>query len=341
MNVLENLSSSGIIEAVQIFPAYDFAGSSSKDEMHQRLPDSQMGPNEWVSKDRVKETAWCAYWCGRTRASLHAAITFAAPIENAQGFFNSNTGDGWTMAAGSRTVFAISISGGTITQTEKSLIPQMIAGSKSDMASRNTKGLVFNIFWCHFESVHDLLKAFQGYGGIKPGDYEGTREHFGLPETWVDGQYNAEHDLLRFCHPDLEQVACLETMKHDSSNFTTQQKLAACIKNNDAAGVRSLIKLGADPNPEVFDFNTVEVLEELVKGGADVNNSKDLGGGYFFTVLDCVNNRAYSLGHTLSDDDPATAIAKQKMKEMRAVLGKNAKSSWKPSKGYPAGWEPE
>ena len=128
-------------------------------------------------------------------------------------------------AAGTRTVFAVSISGGAITQTEREALPGLINGTVADLSARDLDVGGVRVEWLHFESLDDFLKALQGYGGVDYGGVMYDRKNFDLPGQWVDGDYQEQYDMLRHvpgATPEARRAFLLEAAAPSQEKLNTQ-----------------------------------------------------------------------------------------------------------------------
>jgi hypothetical protein len=147
-------------------------------------------------------------------------------------------------------VFAVSLSGGAITQTEKEALPGLISGTVTDLSTRDLDIGQINIEWLHFEDLDSFLKCLQGYGGIDYGGAMAQRSDFDLPGEFVDGDYNAEHDLLKHvpgATPEARRAFLLSPPAPNQAQLDTQLLNAICAKS--APRVRELLGLAADDTP--------------------------------------------------------------------------------------------
>ena len=131
-----------------IFPsliaAYDFAGSSSAQDCKEQIPDCDLvkycgvadAHHGWRDSGTITKTQWFRYWSGRVRSALAAVAVTAQALAGDLNIRAANS-RGTIVAAGTRTVFAVSISGGAITQTEREALPGLINGTVADLSARD------------------------------------------------------------------------------------------------------------------------------------------------------------------------------------------------------------
>eukprot|EP01047_Picozoa_sp_COSAG01_P001091 COSAG01_NODE_23_length_37704_cov_30.005877_31_plen_553_part_00 len=234
--------------------AYDYKGSSSANDCAARQPDRDMTARDWVNPDAIEDAQWCRYWSGRVRATLATLLLGATPLpgtvrlKSCQLFANGQP-RGFTCGATERVTFAFSIGGGPITQTEYRLLGELLPTTVADLSTRELDlGADVSIFWLHFDTVEDCLKALQGYGGIDTSAIFNSMK-FGQPGRWTDGPYNAAFDLLRGvpgstpekrrAHLSQGAAVPVEQLNH---------RLHAAIGAGSAGRAQQLLAAKADPN---------------------------------------------------------------------------------------------
>lgn len=253
-----------------LFPGFvpAFAGASSRKECEQQEPDRSMSAEEWREPASVRNTQMCRYWMGRVRATLTTLVLGARPLQTETWVLGSN-GYWFGLPKSCRIVFAFSMTGGPITQTEFSLLPSQIKGTVADVTTREFKmGHVF-ICWIHFANLCDLLKALQGYGGIDLFQAMDLQS-FDLPGEWRDGEYNEAYDLLRDvpgATPDDRREYLLRVF----ACAPLEGRLFRAIESRSADAVRDLLAQRADPNAEIATHNRLTALHLAVdKASLDV-----------------------------------------------------------------------
>jgi hypothetical protein len=146
-----------------------------------------------------------------------------------------------------RRIVVASISGGPITRVEMSLLPGLIAGVVADLSSRDLEIGAVRAVWLHFETVEQLLRALQGYGGI---DVFRTFDSwtFGEPGQWIEGDVqHAEHDLLASV-PGATPAARLEHVlaQREPTQAQLDDRLGNAIDSKSTERVQELLGLRAD-----------------------------------------------------------------------------------------------
>lgn len=258
MTALEHVS--GLLSPVMI-PGYDFAGSASARDCKMQTPDVNMTGSDWANHDTIAGSQWARYWMGCVRGCLKTAL-MTAPV-----FKDPDEVGYW--AEDCKAVFAVSISGGPITQTEKKLIPGVISGVLSDLATRNVGQAKYTIFWVHFESYADFAKALSGYGKLDYQQYVKWRCLSGLPCEWLDGPAaeggarpaffdRFEGDALCQCS---SAKALHEYLIRRPPETTAEFKLECAVCSGDAVLVQMLLDSGAKPN---FTMQTTTYESTLV-----------------------------------------------------------------------------
>eukprot|EP01046_Picozoa_sp_COSAG06_P016243 COSAG06_NODE_1069_length_10828_cov_22.835493_11_plen_490_part_00 len=232
--------------------AYDFKGSAAAQDCAAQVPDRDVDPaHGWTQQQVIETTQWFRYWMGRVRSALSAVALRSEPLAGKVDIGAAGDRGGFlTVAPRTRTVFAVSLSGGAITQTEKEALPGLISGTVADLSTRDLDIGQIKIEWLHFEDLDSFLKCLQGYGGI---DYAGAmleRSKFDLPGEFVDGDYNAEHDLLKHvpgATPEARRAFLLSPPAPSQAQLDTQ--LLNAIRAKSAPRVRELLGLAADDTP--------------------------------------------------------------------------------------------
>lgn len=220
--------------ATLVFPnlqwCYDFKGSAAAKDCGAQVPDCGLSPTDWAEPSKVQTTQWFRYWMGRVRSALLSLLQSAEPLLHEIDIDDlTGTGGGIRIAQGSRTVFAISISGGAISRTEKAALPNLINGTVSDLSARTLDIGSVRIEWLHFETVDDFIKAMQGIGGI---DFAGAAYHcksFDQPGRWTDGAYNSQFDLLQDVHGNSPEEVRRNILL--TSNILPQAQLDKQLEN--------------------------------------------------------------------------------------------------------------
>eukprot|EP00928_Gymnodinium_smaydae_P063931 TRINITY_DN47399_c0_g1_i1.p1 TRINITY_DN47399_c0_g1~~TRINITY_DN47399_c0_g1_i1.p1 ORF type:complete len:366 (+),score=70.53 TRINITY_DN47399_c0_g1_i1:78-1175(+) len=279
MSALENIS--GLMAPVMI-PGYDFAGSASARDCKAQVPDAHMTASHWSDSEAIAGSQWARYWMGCVRGCLRTALMTAPQFKDA-----SEVGY-W--ADDSKCVFAVSISGGPITQTEKSLIPGVIAGVLSDLSTRNVAQRKHYVFWLHFETFADFARALSGHGTLDYKQFTKWRAVSGLPCEWIDGPAAEDGNLPAFFKTfDDNPLGNFESAE-DLYNFMIQippelsmeKKLESAVLAGDKALVQMLLDEGVDPNfkSETAPYDTSlvdyvmnyvarpDIMRMLLKAGA-------------------------------------------------------------------------
>ena len=280
-----------------VYPGYDFKASASAQDCAAQVPDRDLVAADWARPEMIEITQWFRYWGGRVRSGLAATLLMSPPAARELVIYNG-TGGGVAIEKGGRVAFAVSFSGGHVTQTERRALPRLINGTVSDLSARDLDLGSVTIVWLHFETLEDYLKALQGYGGIDYGGDVYQRRAFDLPGRWIDGPYNAAHDLLRGvpgATPEERRAFLLAPQPPSPAQLSRQLHKAMGAK--DAARVRQLLGLAADnaplppaeraplcadPNARWFfvtaaqSFN-LEAMEALLAAGADPRQVKPDG----------------------------------------------------------------
>ena len=161
-----------------LIPAYDFAGSSSAQECRAQIPDRELHKyfdvpegGGWARPDIISKTQWMRYWMGGVRAALKAMLLSAEPLLQTVSVGSDLLSSGTLyFPPGTRTLFAISIGGGTITQTEKKALAGLIQGAVADLSTRDIDIGDVHVHWLHFDLFEDFLKALQGF--VSPLHYQ-------------------------------------------------------------------------------------------------------------------------------------------------------------------------
>jgi hypothetical protein len=128
-----------------------------------------------------------------------------------------------------------------------SLLPGLIAGVVADLSTRDLDIGLVRVVWLHFETVEQLLRALQGFGGI---DVNRTYNSwkFGKPGRWIEGDvHHAEHDLLASV-PGATPAARLEHLlaRREPTQKQLGDRLNNAIKSKSTERVRELLGLRAD-----------------------------------------------------------------------------------------------
>ena len=282
-----------------VYPGYDFKDSASAQDCAAQVPDRDLVAADWARPEMIEITQWFRYWGGRVRSGLAATLLMSPPAARELAIFDcGGRGGGILIPKGGRVAFAVSFSGGHVTQTERRALPRLINGTVSDLSARDLDLGSVTIVWLHFETLEDYLKALQGYGGIDYGGDVLARRDFDLPGRWIDGPYNAAHDLLRGvpgATPEERRAFLLAPQPPSPAQLSRQLHKAMGAK--DAARVRQLLGLAgdnaplppgeraplcADPNAGWFfvtaagRFN-LEAMEALLAAGADPRQVKPSG----------------------------------------------------------------
>ena len=292
-----------------VYPGYDFKASASAQDCAAQVPDRDLVAADWARPEMIEITQWFRYWGGRVRSGLAATLLMSPPAARELLIFDcGGRGGGLVIPKGGRVAFAVSFSGGHVTQTERRALPRLINGTVSDLSARDLDLGSVTIVWLHFETLEDYLKALQGYGGIDYGGDVNQRRKFDLPGRWIDGPYNAAHDLLRGvpgATPEERRAFLLAPQPPSPAQLTRQLNKAIAAK--DAARVRQLLGLAADnaplppaaraplcadPNAWWFfvyaaeRFN-LEAMEALLAAGADPRQVNSQGFCALARAVDC------------------------------------------------------
>ena len=297
----------------QLIGCYDFKGSAAAEDCLAQVPDCDLkkylgaAHNDWSDPVTIQATQWFRYWRGRVCSALQVMVLLAEPLADRVEVFPSgghSSTSTRTVAKGARVVFAVSISGGSITQTEKAALSDLINGTVADISTRALNIGDVRIEWLHFETLEEFLKALQGYGGV---DFAGTlpaNKNFNLPGRWVDGDYDPEHDLLTNVPGTTleERRAFLRTPQPADQDMLDTQ-LGNAIDARSTARVQELLGLDssnsplpagkrpalcADPNASHPASNTskfsfaagilnLEAMHALLAAGADPFSVNDYG----------------------------------------------------------------
>jgi hypothetical protein len=242
----------GGLERLQgyLFPdcigAYDFKGSAAAQDCAAQVPDRDVNPAV------IETTQWFCYWMERVRSALAAVALHSEPLAGKVTVYAAgDRGGSITDAPRTRTVFAVSLSGGSaITQTEKQALPGLISGTVADLSTRDLDIGPIRIGWLHFEDLDSFIRCLQGYGGIDYGGAMLQRSKFDLPGEFVDGDYNAEHDLLKHvpgATPEARRAFLLSPPAPSQAQLDTQ--LLNALRAKSAPRVRELLGLAADDTP--------------------------------------------------------------------------------------------
>ena len=235
-----------------VYPGYDFKDSASAQDCAAQVPDRDLVAADWARPEMIEITQWFRYWGGRVRSGLAATLLMSPPAARELQIIRCGVGErsGLLIPKGGRVAFAVSFSGGHVTQTERRALPRLINGTVSDLSARDLDLGSVAIVWLHFETLEDYLKALQGYGGIDYGGDVYQRRKFDLPGRWIDGPYNAAHDLLRGvpgATPEERRAFLLAPQPPSPAQLTRQ--LNKAMEAKDAARVRQLLGLAADNAP--------------------------------------------------------------------------------------------
>eukprot|EP01049_Picozoa_sp_SAG25_P012220 SAG25_NODE_1616_length_2665_cov_3.756430_2_plen_469_part_00 len=261
-----------------LIAAYDFAGSASTLDCKAQVPDCTMAPHQWAVEAEIKKTQWFRYWMGGTRKTFSTMLMGARPLSRKVVVGN------WACVPGQRFLFVVSIAGGPITQAEKSEILSLMCGAQADLSTREVNvGEIF-MYWLHFETVEEFIKALQGYGNIFLHGIS-MRNSFDEPGRWSDGPYSPQHDLLRGVPgdtPEERRQYLLQPLA--PSQEAMNQRLGNSIFSKSLERVVELLAIGADPNATLGDgFTSLQIavvvfnvpsIEVLLAAGAD---AKDCG----------------------------------------------------------------
>eukprot|EP01049_Picozoa_sp_SAG25_P000966 SAG25_NODE_37_length_19691_cov_19.319467_6_plen_447_part_00 len=235
---------------------YDFKGSASHQDCFSKQPDCEMvgkREHEWADPSKIVLTQWCRYWSGRVRATLSALVCAATALPSrvftqSCDLFPSGQQMSYGHGAGSRIVFAFSITGGPVTQTEYGLLGNLIDTTVADLSTRELDLGTVWILWVHVETIDECLKALQGYGGIDVTQIHQNR-CFCRPGKWTDGPYNEAFDLLKGvpgATPD-DRRAYL-TQLHAPDPTKLGMRLHNAIQSGSCERVQTLLAAKADPN---------------------------------------------------------------------------------------------
>ena len=232
------------------FGCYDFKGSAAARDCADQVPDKDVDAHGWSDRVTIETTQWFRYWSGRVRSTFATVLLTAAPAAGEVLVYDRETWGHVVCPSGSRTTFAVSISGGPITGTEKVALPGLINGTIADLSMRDLDIGELTIQWLHFESLEDFLKALQGYGGIDFGGAMKQRQKFDLPGQWIDGDYQEKYDLLKGvpgATPQKRRAFLLAPAAPDQAALN--QRLIKAIYSKSVPRVRELLGLDATNTP--------------------------------------------------------------------------------------------
>ena len=243
-----------------LLAAYDFQGSTAARDCKEQQPDCGLQQGDWGDKDKVRTTQWFRYWVGKARGTLGAVLASAAQRDEDLRVFAPQAShnplrDGRQKALKvsrhTRLAFAVSLSGGPITQVEKEALPKILSGTVADISTRELDlGGEVKVVWLHFETLEDFLKALQGYGGIDLREVD-QRNKFGLAGEWKDGDYKPEHDLLtggKAGGPDQHRSWLME--KRPQSEDALDSQLHSAINAGAVERVEELLRDGANASSQ-------------------------------------------------------------------------------------------
>eukprot|EP00928_Gymnodinium_smaydae_P025057 TRINITY_DN20091_c1_g1_i2.p1 TRINITY_DN20091_c1_g1~~TRINITY_DN20091_c1_g1_i2.p1 ORF type:complete len:367 (+),score=37.58 TRINITY_DN20091_c1_g1_i2:84-1184(+) len=282
MKILEHLCDT----AKCLLPAYDFAGSASKKDCSDKLPDCNMSAGDWTCPASIAQSQWARYWMGRVRATLTTLAFTTQPAEvKVTAFAGYDSSNAYSVQAGNIIIFAISLGpGGPITQTEFSLLPSLFSGTIADISTRNVRLNPVQIWWLHFEHVRDMVRAFQGYGYLDVHRYVQFDRPRGKPLRWNDTDANQpSHDLLTPSRQSPDGY--WSYLMSGADAVPLNERLFKAIGSGHKERVSELLSEGADPNAiqETGLINkdsalqyallcwNVEIVQTLLEAGADAH----------------------------------------------------------------------
>ena len=143
----------------RVLGSYDFKDSAMGKDLARKEEASGVKDVDWSKDEDIMRTHWSAYWAGGVVKALQTMLLTAAPLASMTRV-NHERGI-WEFARGSRHVMAASISGGNITQAEKRKLNELINAVVSDVSTREIDSGQIQVYWLHFETVDDFLKALQ------------------------------------------------------------------------------------------------------------------------------------------------------------------------------------
>eukprot|EP00928_Gymnodinium_smaydae_P072806 TRINITY_DN5609_c0_g3_i1.p1 TRINITY_DN5609_c0_g3~~TRINITY_DN5609_c0_g3_i1.p1 ORF type:complete len:445 (-),score=15.18 TRINITY_DN5609_c0_g3_i1:182-1516(-) len=286
-----------------VVAGYDFAGSSSSGDCQNYPPDDKLSDSDWKHPNVIRSTQWCRYWMGRVRATLSSLLMASKGCEYDHCIFGRGETGVARVQKGTKIIVAISILGGDISQVEYSLIPGLIAGTIADLDSRNFNLGNLRVYWIHFRTIQDVVKAFQGYGRIDVEAYNSCLRLLQEPAVWEDGPRDPRFDLLHFLphdpvalqqgqstHPGMIDPDVLrEQLLYSTPTRSPNAKLLSAITSLCSASVLSALQEGADPNVVArhhrrpspihlaVQFGQIEAIKHLIDFGADVNLESGTG----------------------------------------------------------------
>lgn len=160
----------------------------------------------WQQHERltraIENSFWICYWRGKVSGALFQALCSMSSVKppESDSVISTTLGDipagtggicfnripGQTAETQFRIAIAVSISGGPITQVEKSYIPGILRDVVSDIHRRGFEwGEDAKIAWVHFESVWGFLKSLDGHKELVHDLHEnGVFDHSGRPMSF-------------------------------------------------------------------------------------------------------------------------------------------------------------
>jgi hypothetical protein len=271
---------------------YDFKGSASQHDCAIRSPDCEMvgeRKGEWSEPEKIEGTQWCRYWCGRVRATLTTLLLAATPTPTPIDVMSCKHGMYTTFAAGERIIFLISLTGGSVTQTEYKLLPGLIGSTLADLSTRELDLGRMHVFWLHFETAEQCIKALQGYGGVDMMTVQMSNA-IGIPGSWTDGPHDSTWDLLHKVPgswPDERREQLLSVADHIDMG-QLNKRLHNAVAAGSILRVQELIQARADPNCRSGAMDSTclheaawrlnaDVVAMLITSGADKARANNCG----------------------------------------------------------------
>eukprot|EP00928_Gymnodinium_smaydae_P080755 TRINITY_DN64396_c0_g1_i1.p1 TRINITY_DN64396_c0_g1~~TRINITY_DN64396_c0_g1_i1.p1 ORF type:complete len:835 (+),score=64.35 TRINITY_DN64396_c0_g1_i1:219-2507(+) len=240
---------------------YDFAGSSSAKECSSYAPDNHS--ETWASQEGIRSTQWARNWTGLVRGTMREMLFMSTPFSGDKVKGKSGQRDRESFFPPmSRAIFVFSITGGPITQMERTMIPDLISGVLADFSRLDIKDFDhLNIIWVHFETVFDLFRALAGYGTIDLDAYIRGGRHLWQSCEWTDGStWDQEACLFQVCDFDGIEPESPEMLfdwlildknipaELDALHVPLGTKLIKAVKSGDPLAVQTFLERKADPN---------------------------------------------------------------------------------------------
>jgi len=261
--------------APRVAQGYDFAGSSSAKALKGRQPDCDMKDEDWKDKDKIANTQWAMYWHGHVHATVQTLLISSpgCPIDK-------RVPD--SIMPGSKVLFAFSIAGGIITQTEFGLIPGILQAVKSDLCTRNIDSLTsIIIIWVHFDCITHLVRALAGFGTIDLWSIMNGAIPMKQAGVWTDGDYDVDGDLLLESGvPGTTPEERVDFILNENTGLTDNERhLMGAVAADNAELVERFLVRKADPNFKCAEFSIPDaavlyaqpsVIRLLINAGMDM-----------------------------------------------------------------------